>query len=63
MQSGGESRLGVCLKEDGRRESEDKYENRLFSRHYAVNGKRDMASSWKGKWGHEGFLLIFLFLF
>lgn len=41
MQSGGESRLGVCLKEDGRRESEDKYENRLFSRHYAVNGKRD----------------------
>lgn len=48
MRSGGESQLGVYL-EDSRRESEDQYENRLLSKYYAANGKRDMVSSWKGK--------------
>jgi len=39
----------MYLGDSSRRESEDQYKNRLLSKYYAANGKRDMASSWKGK--------------
>ena len=50
----------MYLGDSSRRESEDQYKNRLLSKYDAANGKRDMASSWKGKEGQDNFLLIFL---